>query len=166
MSDDGDASKPMSRGQAVSVGVVAGFVAVVAYIGYLIFGLFAVLASIPSGCGFNADDSCTNPDANNTTLAVVLIVGYVVFFAVMTWLERGLLRRYLRQMGLWLTPAHLLGFAGSLVLLPGLALVAMWVGSSTLTSQVLAAGATALVIAIGTWTHLLRSAARPGGQPL
>ncbi len=151
----------MSSGQAASVGIVAGLVSAVSYLGYLVFAIVAVVGSIPSGCGFNSDDSCTNPDANDTTLVVVLIIGYILFFAGMTLLERGLMRRYLRQMGLSLTPLQLLVYAGSLVLLPGIALVAMYLGSSMLSAHVLAAGATGLVIAVATWAHLLRSAASP-----
>lgn len=165
MNEDGDASKPMSLGQAVSVGIVAGLIAVASYLGYLAFAVFMALASIPSGCGFDADDSCTNPDADNTELAIVLIGGYIAFVAVMTLLERGLLRRYLRQMGLWLSPAQLVVFAGSVVLLPGLALVALYFTTPPLSSRPLAAAATGLVIAVATWAYALRAAARRSAGP-
>lgn len=117
---------------------------------------------MPSGCGFNSSDACTNPNANDTEVLVMTIVLSLAAVGGTTWLVTAIISWVLGAASRALRLRVLVGFAAVLVVTLGVGPVAIVFLVSQADIRIIVATAVAAVvvawpIALARVQHIART---------
>jgi hypothetical protein len=143
----------LGHGRATAALFVAIGIITVLLVVTLAMVIFIALTSIPPGCGFNASDACTDPNANETTSEVLSLLVALGMAAATTWLVSATVGRVLGAAREALRRRVVAGFAAALVVALGAGSVVLIFATSQTGLRILIAAAIMLVAIV--WPVIL-----------